>query len=351
MKKFWSLVRFIIFLLVVTSLSFFMVNRLYSRYIKGADNNTSVKQGSISIVNMDAVTELPLKNSEFRITDIESGEIVQVLITNQEGIATSGLLNYDSIYTIEQISVPKAYELVDEVKQIEIIEDSHELIIKNNILEHVKNTRRLGDGTLEITGVYLPVDVLMQNPELPNGCEITSLTAVLNSYGYEVSKTQMADAYLPKLPFYRINERLYGANPYEAFAGDPAQTSGFFVYAPPIVEATNQYFYDVGGNKEAINISGSTREEIMEHLDKGRPVVTWVTLELTPPRLNYSWYFDGTEEEFIAPINLHAVVLNGYDEENVYVMDPLKGQITRNIEAFFRSYIELGMHAVVVIES
>ncbi|MEN2465771.1 C39 family peptidase [Ornithinibacillus sp. JPR2-1] len=33
---------------------------------------------------------------------------------------------------------------------------------------------------------------MMQKPELPNGCEITSLTSVLNYYDYQVSKTNMA---------------------------------------------------------------------------------------------------------------------------------------------------------------
>lgn len=37
---------------------------------------------------------------------------------------------------------------------------------------------------------------LNQNPELPTGCEITSLTSVLNYYGCNVDKTTMADVYL-----------------------------------------------------------------------------------------------------------------------------------------------------------
>jgi len=332
------------------ALSFFTANRFFNKYNNTVDDNISVMQGSIVIVNMDAVTELPIKNTEFKITDLESGETVQTLITNQDGRAISDLLDYDKNYKVEQISASNPYKLIDEVIQIEISEDIHELVIKNHILEYVRDTRRLEDGTLEITEVYIPVDVLMQKPELPNGCEITALTAAINSYGYQISKTQMADVYLPKAPFYRINDRLYGANPYEAFAGDPAHITGFFVYAPPIVEAANKYFYEVGGTKKAVDISGSTREEIIQQLDKGRPVVIWVTLDLTPPRMNYSWYFSETEEEFIAPVNLHAVVLKGYDKSNVYVMDPLVGQVTHNADTFFHSYVDLGMRAVVVIE-
>lgn len=39
---------------------------------------------------------------------------------------------------------------------------------------------------------------LGQYPELPTGCEITSLTSVLNYYGYDVDKEVMADDYLEK---------------------------------------------------------------------------------------------------------------------------------------------------------
>ena len=37
--------------------------------------------------------------------------------------------------------------------------------------------------------IYLEVSSLLQNPELPNGCEIVSLTAVLHYYGYVPKRT------------------------------------------------------------------------------------------------------------------------------------------------------------------
>ena len=42
----------------------------------------------------------------------------------------------------------------------------------------------------------LDVEPVLQLPELPTGCEITSLVTVLNYYGYDISKTQLADEYL-----------------------------------------------------------------------------------------------------------------------------------------------------------
>ena len=38
-----------------------------------------------------------------------------------------------------------------------------------------------------LESVKLDVPVILQNPELPNGCEVTSLAEVLQFYGFSVS--------------------------------------------------------------------------------------------------------------------------------------------------------------------
>ena len=68
----------------------------------------------------------------------------------------------------------------------------------------------------EVKKIFIPVDTILQHPELPNGCEITSVTTLLTFYGYEAAKTEMADKYLPKQLFQKSNNKLYGANPYKA---------------------------------------------------------------------------------------------------------------------------------------
>ena len=347
-KRFWSLVRLTIFLLLVTAVSIFAVNRFFGNN-KVQNNIVTVPQGIITIINLEDNTDIPIMNAEFKITSVETGEVVEVLSTNEEGKVISSPLDYNTEYLIEQVKIPMPYELNQGVISIQINEENHEILVKkNSFFTHVKETQRLEDGTIKITKVYMPVDDLMQNPELPNGCEITSLTALLNYYGYGVTKTEMADKYLTKEPFHRNGGKLYGANPYKAFAGNPREQSGFFVYAPPIVEAANLYINRVLGAHGAYDVSGSTKEEILQFLDRGNPVVTWVTLDLSKPKLNYSWYIRDSGEKFMAPINLHAVVLKGYDDKNVYYMDPLRGKVIRDTMEFFLSYYELGKHAVIV---
>lgn len=200
----------------------------------------------------------------------------------------------------------------------------------------------------EKNDIYIPVDVVLQHPELPNGCEITSLTSILNYYGYPVTKTEMSDTYLPKQPFRRVDDKLYGANPFQAYAGEPRNVEGYFSYAPPIVEAANRYFHALGEEAHSIDISGSSRQEIMGLLDKGIPVVIWATLDLSQPRLTESWYFHDSKEHFLAPSNLHAVVLNGYSGNLVHVMDPLKGHMSHDANAFFHSYGALGSQVLMI---
>lgn len=233
---------------------------------------------------------------------------------------------------------------------VEIDYSDEALITKLNIPAYAKRYE-WEEGQINIKEVFIPVRTILQYPELPQGCEIVALTAVLNSYGYDVKKTEMADVYLPKQPFTYKNNRRYGPNPYKAYAGNPRSEAGFFTYAPPIIEAANNYFAKAGGNGLPLDLSGSTREEIIDQLNKGNPVVIWVTRDLKSPKLSYSWYVDDTGEKFVAPINSHTVVLNGYDEKKVHYMDPLKGQISYDANAFFKNYQELGSHAMVVLQS
>ncbi len=306
--------------------------------------------GKLVIINMDEKTNLPLENSEYSIIDLETEEVVSQLITDVAGKVETEPLPYGR-YKIVQDKVMQPYQLNQKEHVLDVNSDMTTVTIKNELANYVKSYERTEDGKININEILIPVAPLLQLPELPNGCEITALTAVLNYYGYNVSKMVMADDFLRKEPFVKKGDKLYGANPYKAYAGNPrSKDEGFFTYTPPILEAANNYFKSVDGEDYTLDISGSSREEIMQRLNRGVPVLIWVTLDLRKPNIKYSWYFHDTGERFDSPTNLHAVVLNGYDGENVHVMNPLKGQTKYNADAFFKSYEELGSHAMVVVE-
>ena len=64
-------------------------------------------------------------------------------------------------------------------------------------------------AVLTASQVELDAQPVLQNPELPTGCEVTTLTAALNYLGYPVDKLTMADQYLTNIrgSFYRLAPR------------------------------------------------------------------------------------------------------------------------------------------------
>lgn len=196
---------------------------------------------------------------------------------------------------------------------------------------------------------HIRVPIVMQHMELPNGCEITTLTSALNYHGVKVSKETMADDYLPKEAFHYQDGQRFGPDPHKAYAGNPRSSNGgWYVFADPIVEASKNILDDKSSRLITENVSGSTREEILSYTDQNIPVIVWVTLDLSPPVTSGGWYIEGTDEFHTSFTNLHSVVLDGWEDGNVYVMDPLKGRVNYPEEIFFDSYEALGSQAVVV---
>ncbi|MFF2889857.1 C39 family peptidase [Paenibacillus sp. NPDC057967] len=308
-----------------------------------------VKQGVITILHTDSTTTLPIKGTEFTIVNGTTDAVIEKVTTDADGRAVSSKLNYGTNYLIKQSNIMEPFELDNQAVGGAVNQENREVTFSSTIPAYVKGYEWTENGELDVSEIYIDVPLVMQKPELPNGCEITSLTSVLNGMGYDLTKEVMADEYLPKEPFYRKDGKLFGANPYKAYAGNPRDQIAWFSYAPPIIDAANKVFDEFGGDHTPVDISGSTREEIYAELDRGNPVVIWVTLDLSPPKITSSWFFSDTGELFKAPVNLHCVVLNGYGPGNrVHVMNPLEGQVTYDADEFFASYDALGTHALVI---
>ncbi|WEK54333.1 MAG: C39 family peptidase [Candidatus Cohnella colombiensis] len=324
----------------------------YSSLSSDTDNPMSLlfskPKGSITITNVDEQTQEPIPGSQYVITEANTSEVLQIVTTGDDGIAKSGLFEYGPDYVVTQRSVMAPYQINEQPYAVEIKKEETVVTTNNSFPDYIKQAARTEERSVAIESVFMDVAVLKQLPELPNGCEITALTGVLNYYGYDVSKLVMADEYLAQEPFKLLDGKRYGADPDLAFAGNPRDNSGFFAYAGPIVAAANKYLQWIDGHHIATDLTGSSREEIIAHLNQGNPVVIWVTLDLSPPNINYAWYFHDSGQYFEAPVNLHAVVLNGYSGDQVDVMNPLEGQVSYSADAFFSSYQALGSHAMIV---
>ena len=188
----------------------------------------------------------------------------------------------------------------------------------------------------------IDVEPVLQLPELPAGCEITSLTCLLNYLGFSADKEVMADTYL--------NYVLEGATHYTLFdkyIGDP-RADGYGCYSPVIVKAATEYLADQNSSMKAVNLSGSTQEEILLAVASGHPIVIWNTVDSMDVSEELAWRTPDGEEVYWC-IWEHCL-LTGYDlkKNTVTVCDPLKGVAKYNLTQFFAVYNDLYQQAMTI---
>lgn len=185
--------------------------------------------------------------------------------------------------------------------------------------------------------------VVMQRPELPTGCEVTSLTMLLNYLGYPVSKTTMASNYLPKvLSGYTgvVDIDYY-------FCGDPFKTSGVACGAGALVTATNHYFLDCGSSLRGIDISRSSVSSVYAYVSGGMPAVVMTTIGMANRKSATGWYTSsGKYVSYSA--NDHGMVLVGWDNTTVTVACPLLGIQTYNKAQFESVFLSRGNKAMII---
>lgn len=208
--------------------------------------------------------------------------------------------------------------------------------------EAAQDEYETGDETDNATenlteNISLDVKVIYQYPDMPSGCEITSLTMVLNYMGIDVTNDYMADNYLDSSTY----------NMFTSFVGSVYNDNSFGCYAPVIVNAANKFFADRALDYEAVNISNSTREQIVDILSDGRPVIIWNTEDMKSTYAK-TYTIDGNSFEWMT--NEHCVVLCGYNEQDntVEVADSIAGKVVRDADTFFQRYNDVLSQAVYI---
>lgn len=187
--------------------------------------------------------------------------------------------------------------------------------------------------------VVLDVPEILQNPELPTGCESVALTIALNSLGCDLQKTEIADNYLE-----------YGDNLAYQYAGDPHTESGAGVFAGGIVNAAEKYIKEKNLDIAAINTSGTSLSDLCKVVAAGYPVVIWGTMYMSDPLItSQSYEYDGHTYTWYQ--NEHCMVLAGYDQDagTVVISDPLSGIVVRDANTYESYFNETGMYSVVLM--
>lgn len=193
--------------------------------------------------------------------------------------------------------------------------------------------------------LILDVPLVRQNPELRYGCEVTSLTMMLQYAGVNTNKMEL---------YHRIKKDndpiqrstngdiLRWGNPADGFVGDmTGKTAGYAVFDKPMEELVNYYLPG-----KAVNLTNKSFDEVLLHVGKGYPVVVWTTGDYRLPDRWEAWYHGN--QEIKTPLDLHAVVIVGYDKDSVYLNDPLSGrkQVKVNKQQFLASWQALQSRAL-----
>lgn len=197
------------------------------------------------------------------------------------------------------------------------------------------------------------VTCILQNPELPTGCEATAGTMLLKAYGYEADKMDVAGA-MKCLPLTERDGRLYGGHPDEVFVGNPEEVSSYGAFPNVLAEAMQQVIDREGARHNAVPLYHKSEEELLELVDMGIPVCIWSSSKNLEIEHRRGWYLirDGvyTDDYFEWPSNEHVLVLVDYDEDEVTVCDPQEGVVRYPRESFFRHYRQVGEYALVLEE-
>ncbi len=191
----------------------------------------------------------------------------------------------------------------------------------------------------------LNVVLINQNPELRYGCEVTSLAMVLQYAGVKTNKMDLYHS-IQKDPDPIIRspkgDILHWGNPADGFVGDmTGRRAGYAVFDIPMIALINQKLPG-----RALNLTKQPFERILEHVSSGHPVVVWTTGDYRLPDRPEGWYHG--KKYIKTPLDLHAVVLVGYDAKYVYLNDPLSGrrQVRVSKEQFISSWKALQSRAV-----
>ncbi|MFD1706774.1 C39 family peptidase [Siminovitchia sediminis] len=194
--------------------------------------------------------------------------------------------------------------------------------------------------------VLLDLPVVHQLPELPRGCEVTSLAMLLESAGTSVDKMELAEKVKKDSSPYVVKDgKVYFGNPHHGFVGDMYNfdNPGLGVYHGPIMELGETYL-----SGRMVNLTGESFEELKVPLSDGRPV--WVIINAEYRELPDS-YFE-VWETASGPVKItkkeHSVLITGYDQNYVYFNDPLTGKKNKKapINDFKKSWVQMGSQAL-----
>lgn len=196
----------------------------------------------------------------------------------------------------------------------------------------------------------LDVPLIAQNPELPNGCEATSLTMLLQYLGFDADKMDIAYDHMPRGDVIWRDGQAVAPDPETTYIGNPGDRSGYYILVPGLIDTAESYLKDQESTLRAADVSGIDEEGLVELVARRVPVVVWVTKSYEDVAYDDDEWSTVLDSETFHPYhNLHCVLIVGYDEDSFLINDPLEDkaqQVPR--DTFMHGFSELGERAMIV---
>lgn len=236
--------------------------------------------------------------------------------------------------------------LKNNISFIDLLSGEYEVLIREENAENYICSETINVPPINSKKAsYIPVPPLLQLPELPTGCEITSLTMLLNYLGFEADKEILADKYLSK-------GKYRASDPTETFVGDPKSTFAYGCFSNVIVKTAEKYLEENNQFKKfnVKNLTGCPPKSIYAALDSGYPVIVWITVDLQEPQKGAVWKTADSKKEIQWLKGEHCVLLTGYDfsQKIIYANDPLKGITVYDMELFEKRFEQMNRNAVII---
>lgn len=175
------------------------------------------------------------------------------------------------------------------------------------------------------------VPLVLQNPELPAGCEVTSLDMALRYKRVNISKLTLAK----KMPYTNT------LDPNKGYVGSPYNYSGYTINPVKLQGLAKTY------RPKSTDLTGVSISVIENEVRKGNPVLVWFTIGYVNV-INHYKYQNG--HRYWWPQPLHCIVVTGASTTNFYINDPLNGHknYAINKTRFNEIYSEMGKRALAV---
>lgn len=225
-------------------------------------------------------------------------------------------------------------ELTTLSKKIDTLNTSKDTLVSQYTVINSQYQAKLREREEEIRRNTIMIDnvpTINQYPSYPTGCESVALTILLGYYGINVSADEVINTLKKGEEPHDEEGIIYGGNPYIEFIGSPYSANSFGVYNNPIADVANAY------KSGAVVRTGMPFNEVLELVKNKRPVVVWTSMNLAVPYVSRSWIYKPTGETISWKAQEHAVVLVGYNDDNVIISDPLSGTYRYQSRSVFES--------------